>query len=191
MGHLQLDELREKCNTVVIDPPWPIPMAGKRVRRTTNPADTSRYNKPTKLPYKTMTIDEIKQIDLSRVANPGAHVYCWTTNKSMQVTFDVMSAWRVTPIACIPLVKPTGIVPCNGYVFASEFCVVGVFGDCEARPFHGSVPGWIESKRANRQHSVKPDVFYESVVQSVSPGPYCDIFARRQRDGWTVIGDEV
>jgi N6-adenosine-specific RNA methylase IME4 len=40
------------------------------------------------------------------------------------------------------------------------------------------------------RHSQKPDAFYD-IVESMSPGPYLDVFARRQRFGWDVFGDEV
>jgi N6-adenosine-specific RNA methylase IME4 len=38
--------------------------------------------------------------------------------------------------------------------------------------------------------SAKPDEFYR-LVESCSPGPYLDVFARRKRPGWDVFGDQV
>lgn len=41
------------------------------------------------------------------------------------------------------------------------------------------------------QHSTKPDRFYE-LVEQLSPGPYVELFARRQRGAlWTCFGDEL
>jgi N6-adenosine-specific RNA methylase IME4 len=40
------------------------------------------------------------------------------------------------------------------------------------------------------RHSEKPDAFYD-LVESVSPGPYLELFARRQRLGWETWGDEA
>lgn len=39
-------------------------------------------------------------------------------------------------------------------------------------------------------HSQKPDAFYD-LVELASPGPYLDMFARRQRLGWDTWGDEA
>lgn len=39
-------------------------------------------------------------------------------------------------------------------------------------------------------HSVKPKAIFE-VVESTSPGPRLEMFARRPRDGWDVWGNEV
>jgi N6-adenosine-specific RNA methylase IME4 len=40
------------------------------------------------------------------------------------------------------------------------------------------------------RHSVKPDAFYD-LVEQVSPGPYLELFARRQRLGWDTWGNEA
>jgi len=39
------------------------------------------------------------------------------------------------------------------------------------------------------RHSEKPEAFY-AIVESLFAGPYCELFARRQRPGWTCLGDE-
>jgi N6-adenosine-specific RNA methylase IME4 len=40
-------------------------------------------------------------------------------------------------------------------------------------------------------HSGKPEIFYTDVVEKVARGPYVELFARRNRPGWTMLGDEV
>ncbi len=44
------------------------------------------------------------------------------------------------------------------------------------------------SKRGG--HSAKPDAFAD-LIEQVSPGPYLEMFARRQRLGWDTWGDEA
>ena len=41
-----------------------------------------------------------------------------------------------------------------------------------------------------REHSRKPDEQY-ALIQSLFPGPYIELYARRQWPGWTAWGDEV
>lgn len=41
-----------------------------------------------------------------------------------------------------------------------------------------------------RRHSEKPEEFYE-IVERLSDGPYLELFARKQRPGWTCIGNEL
>lgn len=37
-------------------------------------------------------------------------------------------------------------------------------------------------------HSAKPESFYRDVVEKLSGGPYLELFGRRRRPGWTVVG---
>ena len=39
-------------------------------------------------------------------------------------------------------------------------------------------------------HSQKTEEFYD-LVERLSPGPYLELFARRKRDAWVCLGDEV
>jgi len=47
---------------------------------------------------------------------------------------------------------------------------------------------WYEWPRG--KHSKKPEAF-QDIVEQVSPGPYLELFARRQRMGWSTWGNEV
>jgi len=40
-----------------------------------------------------------------------------------------------------------------------------------------------------REHSRKPDELYD-LIESCSPGPYLELFARFRRDGWAQWGNE-
>lgn len=42
---------------------------------------------------------------------------------------------------------------------------------------------------ADPPHSAKPEAFLD-LVESVSPGPYLELFARRNRLGWDTWGNE-
>lgn len=46
----------------------------------------------------------------------------------------------------------------------------------------------IESRE--REHSRKPDEQYE-IIEKCSPGPYLELFARGERPGWTVWGNQA
>ena len=40
------------------------------------------------------------------------------------------------------------------------------------------------------EHSAKPDEVYRC-IERLYPGPRLELFARRQREGWTTWGDEI
>ena len=47
----------------------------------------------------------------------------------------------------------------------------------------------VFSAKAGR-HSEKPEEFYR-IVEELSPGPYLELFGRKRREGWTVLGNEL
>jgi N6-adenosine-specific RNA methylase IME4 len=49
---------------------------------------------------------------------------------------------------------------------------------------------WFHWTRPHNNHSAKPEAFLD-LVEQVSPGPYLELFARRQRLGWDTWGDEA
>src|SRR5262249_14434635 len=160
--------------TLVIDPPWQISMAGKR---------PGRHQRPDKLPYRTLTVKEIKTFPVSALANPGAHVYCWCTNRTLRDCFSVLDSWGIRFHLALPMVKRSGICPCNGWVFGSEFCLMGFFGKPMLPFVRMGKLNWWEVAPIKGRHSVKPDEFY-SDVEAISPGPWLDMFSRKTRKGW-------
>ena len=52
-----------------------------------------------------------------------------------------------------------------------------------------NVGTWFEAKRG-KKHSAKPDEFYK-LIESCSPGPRIDMFARQERKNWSTWGAEV
>lgn len=175
-------EINKKYNTITIDPPWPISMSGdvKRVRE----------NRAKNLKYKTMSLEEIKEIPIGKIANKGCHVYCWTTNKMLRKTFEVLEEWGVNFHLVLVMVKPSGIAPCMGYVFGTEFCILGFYGKPMQKFLNIGKLNWFKHLNKHGNHSQKPEEFYK-LVKEMSPEPRIDIFSRRIIAGFDVWGDEA
>ena len=171
-----------RYDTIVIDPPWDISMAGKVKLRP---------NRSEELPYKTMTIEQIKDFPIDEFANIGAHVYMWTTNKMLRYTWDIFEAWGVNYHLTLPWVKTNGMCPMFAYKFASEFCMLGFYRK-PMQKFNKCVRlNWIETAQAKAgSHSAKPNEFY-NLIKDMSPEPRIDIFARKNHDGFEAWGDEI
>jgi N6-adenosine-specific RNA methylase IME4 len=55
-------------------------------------------------------------------------------------------------------------------------------------PFSDTAEGtWYVASRS--EHSAKPDLFAD-LIERMSPGPYVELFARRDRLGWDTWGNE-
>lgn len=165
---------------IVADPPWQL-TTGPEVFNGTN----ERGNQP--LAYAQMTLDEIKALNVEANAADDAHLYLWTTNRYLEASYDVARAWGFKPSTVLVWCKaPRGVGLGDTYRLTTEFVLFARRGSL---PHRQIVPTtWFEWPRG--KHSAKPDAFYE-LVESVTPGPHLDLFARRERDGWTTWGDEV
>ena len=171
-----------KYNTIVIDPPWNMTMTGKVGRRE---------NRPQELPYKTMTLKEIYDFSLKDFANDGSHIYLWTTNKFLRESFKFFDSWNVRFHLVLVGCKPSGFAPNCGYIFGTEFCLLGFYGKKPMQKWkHIGKLNWFNMYNPAGNHSCKPDIFYD-LVEEMSHEPYIDIFSRKNRAGWNVYGNEV
>lgn len=173
-----------RYRTIVADPPWDV----KRIEpgnRWGNPA--LKVGSST-LPYQTMTLDEIKALPVGDLAERDAHLYIWTINSYVEPTYDIARAWGFTPSTLLTWAKPPkGIGPGGAYSITSEHILFCRRGSLPAKQRVDSTWGsWPRGV-----HSAKPEAFID-MVETVSPGPYAELFARRARFGWDYpIGDQA
>ena len=69
----------------------------------------------------------------------------------------------------------------------AEICLLGTTSKVPERLSH-SVRQVVVAPR--REHSRKPDQCYDR-IEGLFPGPYLELFARTEREGWDAWGDEV
>ncbi len=180
-----------RYRTIVADPPWT--QKGGPTQGREGWLDSGG---PTRdLPYPTMTVEEIAALPVRELRDPGGcHLYLWTTNRYLRDAFDVVLAWGFRPSTTLVWCKaPMGGGLGGAFGISTEYVIFARAG----RLRHlGRVTGtWFQWKRPYRSdgkpdHSAKPGAFFD-VVESVSPGPYLEMFARRQRLGWDSWGNEA
>lgn len=196
--------MSEQFKTIVADPPWPMPETGRRTDAMKNRGEYiskggrrvkaewwgSKTGKTVKLPYPTMTLAEIGNLKLP--ASENAHLYLWTTNKFLEASYGIARKWGFEPSQVLTWCKPPMGIGFGGtYCGTTEFCLFCRRGSLPALRRVDST--WWEWSRpyecGHIAHSAKPDAFID-MVESVSPGPYLEIFARSQRLGWSSWGNE-
>lgn len=173
-----------KYRTIVADPPWRYD-EGWPVSRI--PHGAVHDGRRTKLPYQSMTVPDIAALSVSPLANSeGCHLYLWTTNRYLRDAFVVLDAWGFRYAQTLVWVKtPQGIGPGGTYAQNVEYILVGKRGSL--KPLRRVDTAWFNWPRTAK-HSAKPEHFID-MVETVSPGPYLELFSRRHRLGWDVIGD--
>ena len=170
-----------RYRTIVADPPWPYEGTSVNPRRA-----QGRY-KVHDMPYGTMSLTEIATLPIRELAESSAHLYCWTTQRYLEQTFQIVRAWGFRPACTLVWCKtPYGWMPGGTFFPTVEFVIYARRGQLPAQERCNRQ--WWEWKRG--EHSAKPEAFLD-IVEQVSPGPYLEMFARRQRLGWDTWGNEA
>jgi N6-adenosine-specific RNA methylase IME4 len=181
------DDLVEKAQghytTILADPPWQFQ------NRTGKMAPEHRRL----LRYPTMELQEIMDLPVSKLAAAKSHCYLWVPNALLQEGLQVMRAWGFTYKCNLVWykVRKDGGPDGRGVGFyfrnVTELILFGTRGSMRTlKPGRTQVN--ILSTR-KREHSRKPDEIYD-LVESCSPGPYLELFARFKRNGWAQWGNE-
>lgn len=196
-----------RYRTIVADPPWEMPTTGKTTRGETDTkgvytAASGRQIDGTwwgrhrggsvELPYETMTLDAIKALPVADLAEDGAHLYLWTTNRFLEDAYAVARAWCFRPAQLLTWCKtPMGIGFGGAFTTTTEFVIFARRGTlAHQRRMDSSWWQWSRPyENGHIAHSRKPDAFLD-LVEQVSPGPYLEMFARRNRLGWDTWGNE-
>ncbi len=184
-----------KYRTIVADPPWPYKGGGPKAYQIGGRYDgaiSPLCGPSSEQRYGVATLAEIADIPVP--ANDDAHLYLWTTNAFMDEAHDVCRAWGFAPKTICTWVKTHQDDRCRvsmktGYYFrgATEHWIFGVRGSLRLQTTEGLPTAYLWPRLP---HSVKPDAFYD-LVEKASPGPYLELFARRQRLGWDTWGNEA
>jgi N6-adenosine-specific RNA methylase IME4 len=185
-------------STIVADPPWKV-AAGRSIGDYVKAADGSqpfgvRDSKARPLAYPSMSVAEIAALPVQIIAAPDAHLYLWTVNRYLEEAFEVMRCWGFAYSTTLVWAKrPMGGGLGGCYGLATEYVLFGRRGKLPAASRIGR--NWFDWKRpyderGKPKHSAKPPEFFR-MVEQVSPAPRVELFARAQRPGWAVWGNEV
>jgi N6-adenosine-specific RNA methylase IME4 len=170
LGELVERGLRYGC--IYADPPWAYTNKGTRA----NVEDT----------YKsTMTVEEICEEPVGQLAADDCHLHLWTTNAFLFEARRVIEAWGFEYKSCFVWVKPQMGIG-NYWRVSHEFMLLGLRGKPEFR--RRDCMSWGEFDRT--AHSKKPGSV-RKLVESVSPGPYLELYGRETVPNWMVYGNEV
>lgn len=170
--------------TVYADPPW------RFTNRTGKVAPEHRRLDR----YDTMPTGAIRALPVADVLAPEAHLYLWVPNALLPEGLDVLAGWGFRYVSNLVWAKrrkdggPDGRGV--GFYFrnVTELILFGVRGSLRTMPAGRRQVNMIETRK--REHSRKPDEAY-TVIESCSPGPYLELFARYPRPGWVSWGAEA
>lgn len=160
--------------TILVDPPWPYhdPISQKGIRGAV------RH-------YGLMSLADLADLPVPRIAAADAHLYLWTTNAYLEEAHILARAWGFKPKTVITWTK-TGLGMGRYFRGTTEHIVFAVRGRLPLR--RKDLPTHFDAPKG--RHSEKPDKSYR-MIEKASHGPFLEMFARRRRTGWASWGNEV
>lgn len=176
----------QKYKTIVIDPPWKYGVWGK--------ASVPNYigHKPesSNLPYESMTIQEIKNLPIKNISDDNCDLYLWTTQKYLPFSFEIIATWQFKYCQILTWCKkPMGAGQGGLFCPTTEFIILARKGKMPLEKKRIDTTWW-NWPRSWKKHSRKPELF-QDIIEKVSNSPRVELFARRERCGWDVWGNEV
>jgi N6-adenosine-specific RNA methylase IME4 len=138
------------------------------------------------LPYPTIGLEKIGMLPIGELADSDAHLYVWTVNAYLRDTYDLVRGWGFKPTTLLTWCKqPHGIGLGGIFIQTTEHVLFARRGSLPAQTRVDTT--WWLWKRG--KHSAKPEAFLD-IVETVSPAPRLEMFARRNRLGWDTWGNE-
>lgn len=168
-----------KYGAIYLDPPW----AFKTFSGNSQTPHRSENDH-----YATMQRHEIAGLPIPDLAAKSCALFMWTVDSHLDESLDLMRMWgfKYKTIAFVWEKTAKNGEPRIGMGYwtrkQGEVCLLATRGtprrkDKGVRQFH---------REPRREHSRKPDEFYERIERLVD-GPYLEMFARQRREGWDVL----
>lgn len=185
IANLRAFGANRKFKTIYADPPWQFQNRTGKV--------APEHKRLTR--YPTMPLAEIKALPIGELADDQSHLYLWVPNALLPCGLEVMAAWGFEYKSNIvwEKIRKDGQPDGRGVGFyfrnVTELLLFGVRGkNNRTLPPGRSQVNLIRVSK--REHSRKPDEIVP-VIESCSPGPYLELFARGDRPGWEMWGNQA
>lgn len=177
----------KKYNTIYADPPWQFQNRTGKV--------APEHKRLTR--YSTMTLKEIKALPVANLAGEKSHLYLWVPNALLPDGLAVMDAWGFEYKGNIvwEKVRKDGEPDGRGVGFyfrnVTELLLFGI--KKKSAPNRTLAPARSQVnliRTMKREHSRKPDEIIP-IIESCSSAPRIELFARGDRAGWDMWGDQA
>ncbi len=143
--------------------------------------------------YKTMPLKEIKALPISNISSKNSMLFLWATFPNLREALEVIEAWgfkyKTLGFSWIKTNKRNGkpFFGIGHYTKSNcEVCLIGIKG--KPKIMSNYVSSVVISPR--EEHSKKPDIIRERIVELCGNVSRIELFARKNIDGWDAWGLE-
>jgi N6-adenosine-specific RNA methylase IME4 len=175
----------KKYQIIYADPPWSYNVASKK---GTSRGVAERY-------YPVMKPKDIEKLPIGELAD-NAVLFLWATYPNLETALNVIREWGFTfktvAFTWVKIYKHTKnpVMGCGFWTRANaEICLLATKGKEYPRRINKGVQQVIIEPQ--REHSRKPDIARERILQLMGDLPRIELFAREKTEGWTSIGYDI
>jgi N6-adenosine-specific RNA methylase IME4 len=192
-------------STGIIDCPWAYAQASHHERLT-------GYS--TGHEYNSLSTEDLCGLPIRKMMD---YAFVWTTGPFIEDAYRMIRSWDMVPITMLAWVKcasietngleafPIDPIEAKDPEFKPTYGVGYWFRGCVEPIIVAKAPGapsirtpFVGLLSPNARHSRKPDSLHqiieatnEKTGEPLFPGPYIELFGRRARPGWTVLGNQA
>lgn len=165
-----------KYGILYADPPWRYEHSVSKSRDIENQ-------------YPTMTLDEIKAVDINKIADTDCVLFMWVTSPKLSEAVEVLMAWEFTYKTCAVWIKDKiGM----GYYFRQQHELL--FVATKGKPVLPTPTDRVSSVFSfpRTTHSTKPPELYNIIDNMYPDMTKLELFSRgNDRENWEVWGFEA
>lgn len=172
----------KKYNIIYADPPWSYndkALAG---------------NRGACCKYSVMTTEDIANLPIKEMSADDCILFMWVTMPKLNEVFDVIKSWGFEYKTCgFTWVKRNK--KSNSWFWGmgrwtranAELCLIATKGKPKRQS--ASINQIIDTPI--EQHSKKPDIVRDKIVELCGDLPRVELFARQKHEGWDSWGNEI
>ena len=180
MSKIDIYNTNKKHNIIYADPPWSY--------------KDKKCNGNCESHYNTMNLNDICNLPIKNITDKDCVLFLWVTYPMLNEGLKLIEEWgfkyKTIGFQWIKQNKSG-----KGFFFGlgrwtrgnSECCLIAVKG--KPKRISNSVSQLIFSPL--QEHSKKPDIVREKIVELIGNIPRIELFARKQAEGWDCWGNEV
>ena len=172
-----------KFEILYVDPPWDY--KGQTQHGGQGVTDTGGATSH----YPTMTLEELKLLDVQAVTADNALLFMWTSSPHLDQAIELIKAWGFS-WATVGFVWDKVKVNPGFYTMSQcELCLIGKRGKIPTPRGARNVRQFLSEERTT--HSTKPEEIRRRIEEMFPTQSKLEMFARRKSPNWDIWGNEL
>jgi len=172
----------KKYQIIYADPPW-------TYKTKECLCKTSILNGKINRHYNTMSLNDLKKLNISRIIDDDCLLYLWVVSPMLDDCIDLLKAWgfRYSTIGFVWHKQKTN--PGHYTMSECEIVLIGRKGKIPLPRGKRNIRQFLSEMR--EKHSAKPNEIRNRIAKMFPTQNKLELFARQKTEGWDCIGNGI